>query len=134
MICATTSIASILYYYGRFPKPSVIEQDIRKIGETSVVDVKTVGSILNKYDLFPNVFQGKIFMPVPFILCNGKTWISIVPKCKLVKRNGSMTKAHYMEITDTSSEKATLLLTMGGAREFLMKGNYHGGFFVTKSP
>lgn len=123
MLCLVNSVLSILHYFQKYHTEKSVHESIKKIHNNSneFIEDTVVEKILLHYGLEPNSFMGTIFMPLPYLLCNGKTWIVILPQ-----------KNKKLKIENITDNKKSRTLSHQATMIYLKNNKFFGGFFITK--
>lgn len=136
MKCLANSISNVLIYYNIFRSSESVDSLIKELvpNDTKFLDDKSVRQILKKFSMIPNDFQGLIFMPIPYILCNGNSWISVLPKMvdgKYMMEIEYVGKQPGSFRFDEDKEVYKVMTTIKDGGILLKENGYNGGFFVT---
>ena len=137
MKCLSNALVVILNHYGRHPPVQEIDKTIkqRNTSDSRFVDEKVVRSVLDQLKLVHYDFVGTVFMPIPFLLCNGSTWISVIPK-------RDKNKVWNMEVEFVGAQpgsfisqepyqgRSTTLLPIDQIGPKLKQNGFFGGFFI----
>lgn len=115
MSCVFDSLHYLLINHGKYSQIDDLKSIVKKIcggNVPSTIDEDIVEKVLKKYGLTFFKHFGDPFLPVSYVLCNGKKWISITWKGEKFRSNED------------------LVWSVPKAIDYLRDNEFLGGFYV----
>lgn len=147
MKCITFALINILHHYGKYRTKEEVQKIVNnKSRWFRFIDDRIVRKILTELNLSCNDLCADIFMPIPYLLCNGNSWVSVLPRkdsdgmiVMLIEYYGNQPGTLLDELNPPKTVNGapnivhgSVTLPFQAAKQRLRANGFCGGFYFLK--